>query len=245
MKAIYDLLLQRQSQGKKSLAVLIDPDKTEKFSELLSVAEKFPPDFFFIGGSLLSEGKIENCIRKIRASSIAPIILFPGNEMQISNSADAILLLSVISGRNPELLIGRHVASAAILRASELEIISTGYILIESGAPTAVSYISNTQPVPRDKNSIASLTAMAGEQLGMKLIYLEAGSGAQLPVPTEMIENVRKNISIPIITGGGLKTKEEIAERCRAGADVIVVGNILEENPGLLQEFSTAIHSPY
>ncbi|HET6991204.1 MAG TPA: phosphoglycerol geranylgeranyltransferase, partial [Bacteroidia bacterium] len=213
MKAIYDLLLQRQSQGKKSLAVLIDPDKTEKLSELLSIAEKFPPDFFLIGGSLLSEGKIENCIRKIRSSSIAPVILFPGNEMQINDSADAILLLSVISGRNPELLIGRHVVSAALLRASELEIISTGYILVESGAPTAVSYISNTQPIPRDKNSIASLTAMAGEQLGMKLIYLEAGSGAQLPVPVAMIDNVRKNTSIPILTGGGLKTKEEITER--------------------------------
>jgi phosphoglycerol geranylgeranyltransferase len=243
MKAIYDLLLQRKLQGKKSLAVLIDPDKTGLLSELLSVAEKYSPDFFLIGGSLLSEGKIENCIRSIRAASTAPVVLFPGNEMQVSPSADAILLLSVISGRNPDLLIGRHVAAAGIIRSSGLEIISTGYVLIDSGAPTAVSYMSNTQPIPRDKNSIAAMTAMAGEQLGMKLIYLEAGSGAQLPVPVSMIETVRKNISVPLICGGGLTTMNEIIERFQAGADVIVVGNVLEKNPGLLQEFSTAIHT--
>ncbi|MCX6311779.1 MAG: geranylgeranylglyceryl/heptaprenylglyceryl phosphate synthase [Bacteroidetes bacterium] len=243
MKAIYDLLLQQRAQGKKSLAVLIDPDKIEKLSELLSQAKLFPPDFFFVGGSLLSEGKLEKCIQQIRAYSSLPIILFPGNEMQISSTADALLLLSVISGRNPELLIGRHVAAAGIIHKSGLEIISTGYLLIESGAPTAVSYISNTQPIPRDKKSIAALTALAGEQLGMKLIYLEAGSGAMFPVPVEMIETVRKNITIPIITGGGIKTKSEIIERCRAGADVIVIGNVLEENPGLLKEFSGALNS--
>ncbi len=243
MKIIYDLLLQRNAQGKKSLAVLIDPDKTEKLSELISQAKKSPPDFFFIGGSLLSEGKLESCIQHIRAACSVPIILFPGNEMQVTATADALLLLSVISGRNPELLIGRHVAAAGIIQSSGLEIISTGYILVESGAPTAVSYISNTQPIPRDKKSIAAMTAMAGEQLGMKLIYLEAGSGAMLPVPIEMIEAVRKNITVPIITGGGLKTSAEIKERCEAGADIIVIGNILEENPELLKEFSEAIHT--
>src|ERR1044072_1814326 len=177
MKNSYDLLLQRRSQGKKSLAVLIDPDKTQRLPELLRVAKNSPPDFFFVGGSFMSDGNLENCIAQIRAASDVPVIIFPGTAMQISPAADAILLLSVISGRNAELLIGRHVAAAPVLRKSGLEIIPTGYMLIESGAVTTVNYISNTQPIPRDKNSIAACTAMAGEQLGMKLIYLEAGSG--------------------------------------------------------------------
>jgi phosphoglycerol geranylgeranyltransferase len=243
MKALYNLLVQKKAQGKKSLAVLIDPDKTEKLPELLKHAKTFPPDFFFIGGSLINDGNLENCIRLVREATTIPVLLFPGNEMQISSSADALLLLSVISGRNPELLIGRHVAAAGMIRASGLEIIPTGYILIESGAPTAVSYMSNTQPIPRTKNQIAALTALAGEQLGMKMIYLEAGSGAELPVPVEMIAAVQKNISVPLITGGGLKTADEINARCKAGADVIVAGNILEEDPGLLQKFSETVHS--
>jgi phosphoglycerol geranylgeranyltransferase len=243
MKALYNLLVQKKAQGKKSLAVLIDPDKTEKLPELLKHAKTFPPDLFFVGGSLINDGNLENCIRLVREATKIPVLLFPGNEMQISASADALLLLSVISGRNPELLIGRHVAAAGMIRASGLEIIPTGYILIESGAPTAVSYMSNTQPIPRTKNQIAALTALAGEQLGMKMIYLEAGSGAELPVPVEMIAAVQKNISVPLITGGGLKTAEEISARCKAGADVIVAGNILEEDPGLLQKFSETVHS--
>jgi phosphoglycerol geranylgeranyltransferase len=240
MKNSYDLLLQRRSQGKKSLAVLIDPDKTQRLPELLRIAESAPPDFFFVGGSFMSDGNLENCIAQIRAASDIPIIIFPGTTMQISPAADAILLLSVISGRNAELLIGRHVAAAPVLRKSGLEIIPTGYMLIESGAVTTVNYISNTQPIPRDKNSIAACTAMAGEQLGMKLIYLEAGSGAQLPVTNAMVESVRASISVPLIVGGGLKTKAEIAERFAAGADVIVIGNVLEENPGLLSELAHA-----
>lgn len=243
MRAILDLIIQKKMQGKKSLAVLIDPDKTQNLSSLLAYAKTYPPDYFFIGGSLLSDGNLENCIAKIREATKIPVLLFPGNEMQISASADGMLLLSVISGRNPELLIGRHVAAAGMIRASKLEVIPTGYILVESGAPTAVSYMSNTQPIPRTKNSIAALTALAGEQLGMKVIYLEAGSGANLPVPTEMISAVKNYISIPLISGGGLKTAEEIAARCAAGADVIVVGNILEDDPGLLQKFCETVHS--
>jgi putative glycerol-1-phosphate prenyltransferase len=243
MRALYDLIVRKKSQGKKSLAVLIDPDKTEKLPALLAHAKTSPPDFFFIGGSLLSENNLDNCIAQIRAATKIPVLLFPGNEMQISAAADALLLLSVISGRNPELLIGRHVAAAGMIRASKLEIIPTGYILVESGAPTAVSYMSNTQPIPRAKSSIAAITALAGEQLGMKMIYLEAGSGATLPVTTDMIAVVKNTISIPLITGGGLKTAEEIAERFAAGADVVVAGNILEENPGLLQAFSETTNS--
>lgn len=243
MKNSYDLLLQRRSQGKKSLAVLIDPDKTQKLTELLQVAKTSTPDFFLVGGSFLSEGDLESCIRQIRSACEIPILLFPGNAAQISPLADSLLLLSVISGRNPDLLIGHHVAAAPLIRESGLEILPTGYMLIESGAVTTVNYVSNTQPIPRDKNSIAACTAMAGEQLGMKLIYLEAGSGAKLPVPTEMVEAVRASISIPLIVGGGLRTQSDIVARCAAGADVIVVGNILEETPGLLSEFAKAVHS--
>jgi len=243
MKHAYHQLLERREKGKKSLAVLIDPDKTERLAELLDVAKQAPPDLFLVGGSLLSEGSLEQCIQQIRAVSQVPVALFPGSIMQITSFADALLLLSVISGRNPELLIGRHVTAAPLIQRSGLEVIPTGYMLIESGGSTTVSYISQTMPIPREKPSIAACTALAGEQLALKLIYLEAGSGAKLPVTTEMIAAVRRSISIPLMRGGGLRTNEDILERCRAGADVIVVGNILEENPGLLPGFAQTVHS--
>ena len=243
MKNCYDLLLQRRSQGKKSLAVLIDPDKTEKLSSLLQSAKNSPPDFFFVGGSIISNGNLENCIGKIRSSCSIPVILFPGNAEQISSNADSILLLSVISGRNPDLLIGRQIAAALELKKSKLEIIPTGYVLIESGSVTAVNSVTNTPPIPHFENSLAVHTALAGEQLGLRLIYLEAGSGAKNPVSNNMISEVKKNISIPLIVGGGLKTKSEIIDKCEAGADLIVVGNRLEENPELISEFSDAVHS--
>jgi phosphoglycerol geranylgeranyltransferase len=243
MKAIYEEILQRCKSGKKSLAVLVDPDKTENLAALLEQSASSPPDYFFVGGSLLDSGNLDKCIAIIRSGSKIPILLFPGSEMQISSSADALLLLSVISGRNPELLIGRHVAAAGMIRASGLEIIPTGYILVESGSQTTVSYISNTQPVPRKKNTIAAVTALAGEQLGLKIIYLEAGSGAELPVPVEMIAAVKKTIRIPLIAGGGLKTKADISARLEAGADLVVVGNILEHNPNLLPGFADAVHA--
>ncbi len=243
MKNVYEQLVQRRSQGRKSLAVLVDPDKTAKLPRLLELAKISPPDFFFIGGSLLNGGSLESCIAMVRAASDVPVVLFPGSVMQVAPAADAILLLSVLSGRNAELLIGRHVVAAPMLKKSGLEIISTGYLLVDSGASTTVSYITNTFPIPRDKNAIAVCTALAGEQLGMKLIYLEAGSGAKLPVPPEMVAAVREAISVPLITGGGLRTPEEMAGRCRAGADVIVAGNVLEENPELLPSFCETVHS--
>lgn len=243
MKSVYEFIVQQKSLGKKILAVLIDPDNTNHLSEILNLSKENLPDIFLVGGSLLSKKNIEHCIQTIKSSSEIPVLLFPGNEMQISADADGILLLSLISGRNPELLIGRHVAAAGILQASDLEIIPTGYILIESGGSTAVSYISNTQPIPKSKYSIAAMTALAGEQLGMKLIYLEGGSGAQFPVTAELISTVRKHISIPIFTGGGIRTVDEIKERLVAGADVVVIGNILEEHPELLPSFCKAVHS--
>ncbi|HLG02919.1 MAG TPA: geranylgeranylglyceryl/heptaprenylglyceryl phosphate synthase [Bacteroidia bacterium] len=237
MNDLYNELIRKSETGKKSLAVLIDPDHQDHLGELVKHAAIHPPDYFFVGGSVLNGGNLEKCIAAIRGKSKIPILLFPGNEMQITASADGLLLLTLISGRNADLLIGRHVAAAAMIRASRVEIIPTGYLLVESGSATSVSYISNTLPVPRNKSGLATLTAMAGEQLGLKMIYLEAGSGAQLPVPLEMITEVKNNISIPLVVGGGLRSAEEIEARCRAGADMIVVGNILEQNPGLLGSF--------
>ncbi len=243
MNEQYNFILNQKKQGKKVLAVLIDPDKTEKLAQLLNLAKQTPPDFFLLGGSLSGANNLAACISQIRSITKIPVLLFPGNEFQISPTADAILLLSLISGRNPELLIGKHVSASGIIRDSKLEIIPTGYLLIESGTITAVNYISNTQPIPRNKKSIAALTALAGEQLGLKIIYLEAGSGAQQPVPLEMISAVRQTISIPLFIGGGLRTVKEVAERCDAGADVIVIGNALEENPELLPLFIKTVHS--
>lgn len=243
MKQVYAHLLEQKKQGKKSLAVLIDPDKTESLDEILRLAETDPPDFFFIGGSLLGADSLDHCISTIRNKSKVPLVLFPGSIMQVNANADALLLLSVISGRNADLLIGRHVLAAPVIRKSKLEIISTGYMLIDSGNVTTVDYISNTQPIPREKTQIAAFTALAGEQIGMKTIYLEAGSGAKLPVPTALIQGVRELISLPLIVGGGLKSPEEIRERCIAGADLIVTGNILEQKPELLTAFVRTIRA--
>jgi putative glycerol-1-phosphate prenyltransferase len=172
-----------------------------------------------------------------------PVIIFPGNAMQINQHADALLFLSLISGRNPEMLIGRHVLAAPLLKKSLLEVIPTGYMLIDSGAPTSVSYMSGTVPIPHDKNDIASCTAMAGEMLGLKLIYLDAGSGARYPVSPSMIAAVKKSVKIPLITGGGIRTPEKAYELCGAGSDMIVIGNVLEKDSSLLAEFSSAVHS--
>ena len=171
-----------------------------------------------------------------------PVILFPGNTNQLSYKADGFLFLSLISGRNAEMLIGRHVIAAPYLKLSGLEILPTGYMLIDSGKPTSVSYMSNTFPIPSDKFDIAISTAMAGEMLGMKLIFLEGGSGAELSVSDEMIRMVHGSINIPLIVGGGIRTPERAAQCALAGANVIVIGNALEKKPGLLKEFADAVH---
>src|SRR5205814_1035231 len=172
-----------------------------------------------------------------------PVILFPGTPSQVSRHADGLLYLSLISGRNPELLIGQHVISAPAVRKSGLEIISTGYMVIDGGAPTTVSYISNATPIPADKDDIAVCTAMAGEMLGMKLIYMDAGSGAKRAISEEMISRVAKVISVPLIIGGGIKEPEKAYLNCKAGADLIVVGNAIEKDPSLIKEMAAAVHS--
>lgn len=238
--------IQDQKQAKrKSFAVLIDPDKVQpdKLENLTILANDAGVDYFLVGGSLVVSNHLDECILAIKEQSDIPVILFPGSPSQISRHADALLYLSLISGRNPELLIGQHVISAPMIRQSGLEIMSTGYMVVDGGAPTTVSYISNASPIPADKQEIAICTAMAGEMLGMKLIYLDAGSGARRPVSEEMIAAVARQISIPLIVGGGITNPEKAYRNCLAGADLIVVGNSIEKDAGLIKEMSAAVHS--
>lgn len=224
--------------SKKQIAVLIDPDKTDakKLVKTIQQAELAKVDFYLVGGSLLLKNNLDEIIAIIKKNSKKKVYLFPGNPSQISTKADGILLLSLISGRNAELLIGNHVLAAPILKQSKLTIISTGYMLIESGTQTTVSYISNTTPIPANKPAIAACTALAGEQLGLKTIYLEAGSGAQNSVSKEIIKAVKKQINIPLIVGGGIRSKEQIETAFLAGADVIVIGTAIENDIKFLEE---------
>lgn len=200
-------------------------------------------DYIFLGGSLVITHHLDECVQQLKKSCNIPVVLFPGSHTQVSRYADALLYLSVISGRNPELLIGQHVISAAMVKMSGLEVISTGYMVIDGGAPTTVSYISNTAPIPSNKDDIAMCTAMAGEMLGMKVIYMDAGSGARLPIPESMINRVASHVNIPVIVGGGIRDAEKAYLNCKAGADVIVVGNAIEKDLSLIKEMADAVHS--
>jgi len=242
---IYNNILERTSNGKKHFALLIDPDKidTSGLHEIIKSSMESKVDFFFVGGSLLTNDNLDSCIRLLKEESDIPVILFPGNVLQVNARADAILFLSLISGRNAEMLIGRQVIAAPMIKATDMEVIPTGYMLIESGKPTAVSYMSNTTPIPHDKDDIALCTAIAGEMLGLKIIYMDAGSGGINPISPSMIEAVRKNISIPLIVGGGIHSPEKAIENCKAGADIIVVGNSIEKNKNLIKSIADAVHS--
>lgn len=229
-----------RAEGKKLLAVLIDPDKVkdqEQLKQFIGMCEYARVDLFFVGGSLLLKDSLDQCITAIRSISKAPVVLFPGSVQQVTGKADGILLLSLISGRNPELLIGQHVLAAPHLKKSGLEILPTGYILIDCGRATTVSYISNTQPIPYDKPEIAACTALAGEMLGLKLIYLDGGSGAQKPISTECIELVRNETQLPIITGGGIRSLADAEKAWKAGSDVVVIGTAFEKDPELVASF--------
>ena len=242
---IYSHILDSRQKGKKLFAVLVDPDRvTTKQAEAIAIqASRASVDFLFVGSSLLTNGSLDKCIHALKQNSNIPIVLFPGNVLQVSNDADAILLLSLISGRNAEMLIGKQVVAAPMLKASGLEIISTGYMLVDPGHPTSVSYMSNTQPIPHDKNDIAWCTALAAEMLGMKMIFMDAGSGARTPINSSMIAAVKTHINVPLIVGGGIKNPDKAIDNCNAGADVIVVGNSIEKDSGLIEEISSAIHS--
>lgn len=243
--AIYHSLSEKKKQGKKSFAVLIDPDKVNKkvLDEVMERSVAAHVDYLLVGGSLVISNHLDECVQHIKSNCNIPVILFPGSPSQISKYADALLYLSLISGRNPELLIGQHVVSAPFVKQSGLEIMPTGYIVVDGGAPTTVSYISNAAPVPADKNEIAMCTALAGEMLGMKLIYMDAGSGAKRPISEGMIESVAKTINCPLIIGGGITEPEKAYLNCKAGADVIVVGNAIEKKSSLIKEMSDAVHS--
>jgi phosphoglycerol geranylgeranyltransferase len=239
---ILQQILTKRNEGQKQFAVLADPDKlTNAGTErLCHLTENAGVDYIFVGGSLLTNGNFFNCISRIREACHIPVVLFPGNGHQIDGNADAMLFLSLISGRNPDLLIGKHVVSAPLIREKKLETIPTGYMLIESGTTTTALYMSNTLPIPADKPDIAASTAMAGEMLGMQLIFMDAGSGAKNPVSEQMITEVRQAIDVPLVVGGGIRTPEKAAANFKSGADMIVVGNSLETNPDLIKEIARA-----
>jgi putative glycerol-1-phosphate prenyltransferase len=242
---VYQSLQEKKKHGQKSFAILIDPDKitTASLDPVIDLAIDAKADYFLVGGSLVVSDNLDNTILAIKQKCSVPIILFPGSPSQISKHAHALLYLSLISGRNADLLIGQHVISAPFVKKSGLEIISTGYMVIDGGAPTTVSYISNATPIPADKADIALCTAMAGEMLGMKLIYMDAGSGARKAISEEMISLVASNIDVPLIVGGGIRDAEKAYLNCKAGADVIVVGNAIEKDSSLIKEIAAAVHS--
>jgi phosphoglycerol geranylgeranyltransferase len=219
------------SKTDRKLAVLIDPDKHTEV-DLIDFSKKInqlEPDFILIGSSLIYRSKISASAKLLQTLTDKPLVLFPGHFTQLTDHVDAVMLLSLISGRNADLLIGQHVLAAPKLKSMNADIISTGYMLIDGGKPTSVSYMSNSHPIPRDKNDIAICTAQAGEMIGMKMIYMDAGSGASQSVSPEMVSDVAKAIDIPLIVGGGIRNFEALDTYWNAGANLIVIGNALEE----------------
>lgn len=240
--AIYNTLLKIKENKGKSLAILIDPDKidTNKCTQLLNYCKENAPDFFMVGGSLITTNQTDtiiDCMKTNPYTANIPVLLFPNSYLHLSNKADGILFLSLISGRNPEYLIGNHVIAAPLLKQSKLEVIPTGYILVNCGNQTTVEYISNTKPIPYNKNDIAICTALAGEMLGLKMIYMDGGSGAKQAISPEMISAVKQQLDIPLIIGGGIRTVDAMQIAFEAGADMVVVGSAIEQNPDLLEGF--------
>ncbi len=242
--SIHQRICTAKREGRKCFALLIDPDEVSLGSlpALAELGEEAGVDFLFVGGSLLVHNTLSSCLSRLKASTRLPLVLFPGSPLQIDDQADALLFLSLISGRNAELLIGQQVISAPYLRQSKLEVIGTGYMLVDGGAPTTVSYMSNTTPLPADKPDIAMATALAGEMLGLKMLYLDAGSGAKHPVSEAVINRVSTATSVPLIVGGGIRTPERAFQSANAGADVIVVGNAIEKDRRLLRSMAEAVH---
>lgn len=231
-----------KQEQKHAFTVLIDPDNVSPrtVKQLAQKCNEAAVDLVFMGGSLMITKHVDECILAFKEESNIPVALFPGSPAQLSVYADALLYLSLISGRNPDLLIGQHVISAPAVKNSGLEIISTGYIVVDGGTPTTVSYMSHSAPIPANKPDIALCTAWAGELQGKHVIYMDAGSGAQNPISTTMIQKVSNNISIPLIVGGGIRTPEKVYETCKAGAQVVVVGNAIEKDTSLIKEMSLA-----
>ncbi|PRZ02184.1 putative glycerol-1-phosphate prenyltransferase [Marinilabilia salmonicolor] len=221
------------------LALLIDPDKCrdkdlEKQTHLINI---YHPELILVGGSLTTQ-PVDPVVEYLKQHTDVPVVLYPGHPSQVSYKADALLFLSMISGRNAELLIGAHVTAAPAIRQNRLETIPTGYMLIDGGSPTSVEYISQTRPIPAEKNDIAVATAMAGEMLGLRMIYMDAGSGAKNAISADMIRRVKEHLQSPLMIGGGINTPEKLKAAFSAGADIVVVGNVLEKDPTLLKQFT-------
>ncbi|WP_192822498.1 geranylgeranylglyceryl/heptaprenylglyceryl phosphate synthase [Rufibacter sp. LB8] len=225
---------------RKQLAVLLDPDHltVARCQEILALSHQHQVDYFFMGGSLISNPDQTSFVQYIKQHSAIPVILFPSSGLYIDSAADGLLLLSLISGRNPDFLIGQHVAAAPLLQKSGLPLYSTGYMLVDSGRQTTASYMSGTTPIPNDKPSIAACTALAGQMLGLQHMYLDAGSGAMYPVSVAMIQAVRQAVSVPLLVGGGVNTPDKAEAAWKAGADVLVVGNHIEKQPQFISEVS-------
>ena len=240
--SIYPQLQLLKSTGNHAFAVLVDPDSVspESIRETARLCVAAAVDYVFMGGSIMVTAHVERCIREFKEACGIPVVLFPGSPAQVAPNADALLYLSLVSGRNPDLLIGQHVISAPAIKKSGLEVISTGYMVIDGGIPTTVSYMSHSAPIPANKPDVALCTAWAAELQGKHVIYMDAGSGAQYPISTEMIERVSSNIDLPLIIGGGIRTPEKVMDNCKAGAQVIVVGNAIEKDPGLIKDLCMA-----
>lgn len=239
-KKIYEALLAKSAENKKMFSVLIDPDK-QNFADLHKTVAKCNEaqiDFFLVGGSIITKGDISTTVRFIKENSSIPVVLFPGSHQHISQHADGILFLSLISGRNPAFLIGNQVLAAPVLHKTDLEVLSTGYMLVDCGTTTTAIYMSETAPLPYHKPDIAAATALAGEYLGLKMIYIDGGSGAQKTISNEMIKQVKSGLSIPLIIGGGIKSALQANEIYQSGADIIVIGNGAEENRQLITEIA-------
>ncbi|MFZ4105720.1 geranylgeranylglyceryl/heptaprenylglyceryl phosphate synthase [Flavobacterium sp.] len=232
MKSIYNNIVVAKSENKKLLAILIDPDKVsmEQISGFCQKIKLSPATHILVGGSSFNGTHLDDLILELKSKSNLSILLFPGNPSQISANADGILFLTLLSGRNPDYLIEHQINAVPILKKTDLEVIPTGYILIESGSETSVERVSKTKPLGRNNLDFVLQTAQAGEYLGNKLVYLEAGSGAKLAVPTEMITLVSQNIQIPVIVGGGIRSKKEIEDVFNAGADMVVIGTAFEND---------------
>jgi putative glycerol-1-phosphate prenyltransferase len=233
MNSLKEILM----NGRQKIAILIDPDKTKDPAQIEALTKKInllQPTFIFVGGSTVQPEDLQACIALLKLNTTIPIILFPGSHDQINDQADGILFLSLISGRNPDFLIGHQVESGHRIKEMNLEVIPTGYVLIDGGKPTAVTYISQTSPIPADQYLIAKRTAIAGEMLGLQSIFLDAGSGAQKTVSPAMIQSVKSAIDIPLIVGGGIRNIEQISQAFDAGADLIVIGNQIESDVDFL-----------
>ncbi len=232
MVSVYKNIQASSLKGEKQLAILIDPDKffIENTSAFISKVNASIITHIFVGGSIVEENETDSLVNEIKKHTKLPIVLFPGDITQITNKADAILFLSLISGQNPEYLIGKHIEAVSKLREMNLEVLPTGYILIESGKETAVEKVTKTKPLSRKNSQDIVDVAKAGELLGMKLIYLEAGSGAKEPLTEEIITSVKKELEIPLIVGGGIRSKIQLENAYKAGADLVVIGTAFEED---------------